>query len=206
MSQDTAVGVIAKGSRDACIALARILLPEDCQIASNGIEWEISFAVETDPISLLKNSRCNAIKCGIPMIRYEDDIYNEYIDDDKADDDEDDDVKVVYEHRNIIEIARELQLDVRVLNMPLEQDFPTYLHVVNGECKTHIDYAPVYAADGSEEAFDPVEEFGLREYEYLPDCEPEFCKNSDELAEIWNSQFGAVFSEYGFGHCIKEWV
>jgi len=36
MSQMTAVGVIAKGSRDACITLARILLPDGCQIEKKG--------------------------------------------------------------------------------------------------------------------------------------------------------------------------
>ena len=205
MSQMTAVGVIAKGSRDACIALARILLPDGCQLMRKGDEWEISFAVESGPV-MLTDDPWNGLECGIPMIRYEDDDYNEYAEDDEYDEQEDDDCEVVYEKKNIIDISKELQLNVKILNMPLEQDLPSYLHVVNGECKAHVIYAPVYSADDSEDAFDPVEEFGLGEDKYLPGCDPEICRDISELAEIWNSQFGAVFSEFGFGHCIEEWV
>ena len=205
MSQMTAVGVIAKGSRDACIALARILLSDGCQLTRKGDEWEISFAVESRPV-MLTDDPWNGLECGIPMIRYEDDDYNEYDeeDDNGYDEEADNDCEVVYEQKNLIDITKELQLDVKILNIPLEQDYPTYIHMVNGQCKSHIIFVPPYDESVEEMLEDYDEEdFEDNQDQYLPGCDPEY-RSVDELDDIWHSQFCGIYAEHDLEYCFED--
>lgn len=201
MSQMTAVGVIAKGSQDACIALARILLPEDCQLKRRGNEWEISFAVESRPV-LLTDDPWSGLECGIPMIRHEDDMYNEYIE--EVDEEIDTAVNVAYEEKNIIDIAKELQLDIRILNIPLEQDYPSYIHIVDGQCKSHIIFVPPYD-DSVEEMLEDYDEedYESSQDQYLTGCDPEY-KSIEELDDLWESDFCSIYAEYDLEYCFDE--
>ena len=198
MSQMTAVGVIAKGSRDACITLARILLPDGCQIEKKGKRQEITFAVESRPVSLLDDA-WNGLECGILMIRYEDD-FSEYVDEDENDEDE---CEIVYERKNILEISEELQLDVKILNIPLEQDYPSYIHIVNGQCKKHIIYASPYDDEVVPEDYDEDDFEDDGEKQYLTGCDPQY-RPVDKLEGLWDSHFVDIYEEYGFGDCFDE--
>ena len=143
MSQMTAVGVIAKGSRDACIALARILLPDGCQLTRKGDEWEISFAVESRPV-MLTDDPWNGLECGIPMIRYEDDDYNEY--------DEEDDL-IVKQSENVYIVDGMAELDdlEELLHIDFEEEDYDTLNGYLIECLDRIpaeDEHPVLQFEG----------------------------------------------------------
>lgn len=185
MSAMTALGVIAKGSAEACIALTEILLPEDYNLDEADEGCTISFVVnDARPVSLNADQWYH-LECGIPLIRDEDEEADHY------------------EKRDILSISSELHLDIKILNIPLEQDYPVYFHIADGKCETHIIYVPPYDESMADMFEDCDEEWEEEDTEWLCGCEPQYC-TLNELDEVWYEYFYDMFAENGMEECLNE--